>query len=161
MSVWKKGRIPGQERRFALGLWMPNRKLASPAYMPSPRARLGLRYNTPKWYVMTATLAALQTGYTRISVTPHFRLVAILGSGTASEPADGCGSFMFQLYDTARRRSFSEWPVSEFLGAGTAQHPNILKVPYEFTGTTPIQARIQNRANATNTIYIVLYGVGA
>lgn len=159
MSIWKKGAVPGQERRFALGLWLPERKLSSPAYVPSPKARLGLRYKRPIWYVMNVTLGALKTGYARISVAPNFRLVAILSQATAASPADNIGPFQFQLYDNARRVAFSELPIAQGVGSGTAQQPFILKVPYKFAGTTPVQCRIQNRATTTNTIYLVLYGV--
>lgn len=159
MSLWKTGRIPGQQRRFALGIWLPVHKLASPAYVPSAKARVGLRYKHPMWYIMAITLASQDSGYTRISVAPHFRLMMILGQGTAANPADGLGSFQYQLYDNARRTTFSELPVSNLLGSGSAQEPFILKNPYRFTGTTPVQARIQNRALASNTITLVLYGV--
>lgn len=159
MSIWKKGVIPGQSRRFALGIWLPYRKLASPAYVPSPRARLGTRYKRPIWYVMTLTLGAQKTDYARISVAPNFKLMMILSSSSAASPADGNGPFQFQLYDNARRYAFSELPIAQGVGSGIGSEPFILKTPYSFSGTTPVQARIQNRATGTNTIYLVLYGV--
>lgn len=159
MSLWKTGSIPGHMRRFALGLWLPYRKMSSPAYVPSPKARLGLRYKRPIFYVMQITLGAQESDNARISVAPNFRLMMILGKGSAAAPADGLGSFQFQLYDNARRRKFSELPILALAGAGTGQEPFILKNPYSFTGTAPIQAFIQNRATVSNSIYLVLYGV--
>jgi hypothetical protein len=160
LSIWKQGVIPGQSRRFALGSWLPYRKMASPAYVPAPKARLGLRYKRPMWYIMNVTLAGQDSENARISVSPNFRLMMILGLGTAAAPADGLGSFQYQLYDNARRNPFSRLPISHIVGAGNAQHPFILKNPYSFSGTTPVQAAIQNRALGTNNIYLVLYGVG-
>lgn len=159
MSLWRKGSIPGQQRRFALGLWLPERKLSSPAYVPSPKARLGLRYKRPIWYVVTFSILSQQTSYARISVGKNFRLMAVLGQGSAASPADGNGSFQFQVFDNARRTPFSEIPILSGVGVGTAAQPFIIKNPYQFADTSPVQIRIQNRASATNLIYIALYGV--
>lgn len=159
MSIWKQGVIPGQERRFALGLWLPERKLASPAYVPAPKARVGLRYKKPIWYVVNLSIPSQQTQFARISVGKNFRLMQILGQGSQASPADGNGSFQFQIYDNARRTPFSELPINNLVGVGTAQQPFILKNPYRFADTAPVQVRVQNRASATNLIYIALIGV--
>jgi hypothetical protein len=159
MSLWRKGSIPGQQRRFALGLWLPERKLSSPAYVPAPKARVGLRYKRPIWYVVNLSILSQQTSYARISVGKNFRLMAIMGSGSAGSPADGNGSFQFQVFDNARRTPFSELPILSPVGVGTASNPFILKNPYRFADTSPVQVRVQNRASTTNNIYIALYGV--
>ena len=159
MALWKRGSIPGQQRRFALGLWLPERKLSSPAYVPAPRARVGLRYKRPIWYVVTLSILSQQTSYARISVGKNFRLMMILGQGSQASPADGNGSFQFQVFDNARRTPISELPIPNLVGVGSAQQPFILKNPYRFADTSPVQVRVQNRASATNLIYVVLYGV--
>lgn len=158
MSIWKRGAVPGQERRFALGVWLNYRKLASPAYVPVAKARTGLRYKRPVFYVMQLQMTALQSQYARISVAPNFRLMMLMGKGSATDP-DGLGTFQIMVYDTARRQNFMPLPVVSQVTVGNAQHPFILKNPYRFSGTTPIQARIQNRANAANNVYLVFYGV--
>ena len=159
MSIWQKGRIPGQQFRHALGVWLPYRKLSSPAYVPNAKARVGLRYKHPMWYPMQLILAAQDSDNARISVAPNFHLMMVLGQGSAANPADGLGSFQFNLYDDARRQKFSELPMQNSIAAGNAQQPFILKTPYRFSGTAPVQAFIQNRALTSNTIYLVLYGV--
>jgi hypothetical protein len=167
MSVWQQGRIPGQARRHSLGLWLASHKLASPAYAPSPRARLGLRYKMPKWYVINVTLDNLgvtsgqTTKYGRVSVAPNFRLMQMMATHTAADPADGNGSFAVEVYDTARRVNFQPRAVASLNFAGTAQRPFILRWPYRFSGTTPVQVRFQNRAAGagTNVIQLILFGV--
>jgi hypothetical protein len=159
MSLWQKGKIPGQQRRFALGLWLPGRNLASPAYVPAPKARVGLRYKRPIWYVVTLSIGPQQTSYARISVGKNFRLIMMLGQGSVAPPADGNGSFQFQVFDNARRTPISELPIVHNVGVGTAQHPFILKNPYRFADTSPVQIRVQNRATSTNVVYVALYGV--
>jgi|SRR5579872_3950607 len=160
MSVWKRGKIPGQEPRFALGAWLPQRKLMSPAYVPVPRARLGLRFKKNVWYHANITLAAGATGRVRVSVTPNFRLMMILGQGTAATNADGNGGFQIQVFDTARRQTFSLEQVTDLITVGNAQHPFILKNPYRFSGTVPVLIDVSNRSAGQNVIDIVLYGVG-
>jgi hypothetical protein len=159
MSIWQKGKIPGQERRFALGSWLPRRKLASPAYVPSPRARRGLRYKKNVWYSGTQTLAPGATGYIRASVAPGFALMMILGQATQAGNPDGQGSFQVQIFDTARRQGFSEKAIADVSGVGTAQNPFILKNPYRFTGTVPLLCKVQNHSTLANKITVVFYGV--
>lgn len=158
MSVWKQGAVPGHERRFSLGVWLPGRNLMSPAYVPSPRARLGLRFKRPVWYVMQFQMTSLQTQYARITVAPNFRLMMIMGTASAASP-DAAGAFQVQIYDDARRQNFTPLPVTSLIAVGDAAHPFILKNPYRFTGTAPISARIQNRASVANNVYVALYGV--
>lgn len=159
MSLWKTGRIPGQERRFALGAWLPGRGLMSPAYVPTPKARLGLRYKHPVWYPAGIVLAAGATGRLRVAVAPNFRLMMVLGQDTAANNADGQGSSQIRIFDTARRQDFSQSYLSELIIYGTASHPFILKYPYRWTGTAPVLISVQNRTAVQNTITVVLYGV--
>jgi hypothetical protein len=158
MAVWKQGTIPGQERRFALGAWLPIRKLASPAYMPTPRARLGLRYKRPIFYVMNLQINSQATGYARITVGRNYRLMMIMGQSNQVS-SDNNGAFQVQIFDNARRTPFSELPILSPTVVGDASHPFILKNPYRFADTTPVQVRVQNRATAQANICIVLYGV--
>jgi hypothetical protein len=159
MSVWQRGRVSGQTRRWALGMWLPQHKLASPAYTPTPRARLGLRYKKPVFYTITIVLGAGETGRGRVSVAPNFRLLSIMAQASQPSAADGGGSFTAQIFDPARRQAFSQVPVPNGTIFGNAQNPFILKYPYRFSGTTPAQVTVQNRTNAANTVTIVLYGV--
>jgi hypothetical protein len=130
----------------------------SPAYVPDPRARLGLRFKRPVWYVMQLQMTSQQTQYARITVAPNFRLMMLMGTASAASP-DAAGAFQIQVYDTARRQNFTPLPVTSLIAVGDASHPFILKNPYRFTGTVPVVTRIQNRASAANNVYIALYGV--
>src|SRR4029077_4531047 len=99
MSVWKQGRIPGQTLRFALGAWLPHRKLMSPGYVPTNKARLGLRYKHPVGYPGTIVLAAGATGRLLVTVAPNFRMMMILGLATADNATDGQGSAQVRIFD--------------------------------------------------------------
>jgi hypothetical protein len=159
VSLWQRGKIPGQERRFALGCWLPRRKLASPGYVPAPKARWGLRYKKNVWYSGSITLNPGQTGYIRVSVAPNFALMMVLGLATQPTNPDGQGSFQVQIFDTARRQTFSEKAIGDPVAVGNAQNPWILKNPYRFSGTVPLLCKVQNRTTAQNTIQVVFYGV--
>ncbi|HWE00678.1 MAG TPA: hypothetical protein VG345_16620 [Bryobacteraceae bacterium] len=132
----------------------------SAAYVPVQKARLGLRGKKVVWYVAQLQLLTGQTGYSRVSVAPGFILMQLLGTATpGTDPGDGQGAFQVQIFDTARRQQFSDKPTLVNCMFGTGSDPFILKNPYRFTGTTPVNIRIQNRSKVTNQIWVVLYGV--
>lgn len=161
MSVWNPARIPGG--RYALGIWLPERKLASSGFVPGKLAQRGLYGWRPYWYVFDLALGASQTLEGRAACPSDFQLLAITLSATVDEaghqipaPTPAC---RVQIFDGKRKKRFSALGINDVNLAGTAQAPFILRRPYRFHAGGVILLRAQNLTTVANTVQVVLYGV--
>lgn len=166
MSVWNRERVPGIPGRFALGLWLTYRKLATAGYVPGDVSRSFLQFKPIQWYVLNFSLAARLNAEDRFVTMTDFWLTHLVGSSSLAP------GFRLQLYDTAARVRLPDgtWKRGQRLGdpanfgnqLGSAQQPYILRKPYRFTCKTPVLARVQNQdvSGATNNIQIVAVGYG-
>lgn len=166
MSVWQRERLPGVPARFALGLWLTYRKVASAGYVPGEVSRAFLRWKPRQWYVLNFSLAARLNSEDRIVTTSDFWLTDLVGS--SSLPA----GFRFQIYDTAATVILPDGtpsqgqrlgdPLNFVNGLGSATNPHLLRKPYRFTCKTPVLVRVQNldTSGATNNIQVVAGGYG-
>lgn len=158
MSVFDQDRIPGVPGRYALGLWLPRRKIASSGFVPGQRSRQLLRGGRPYWYVFNFTLGASQTLESQQSCPTDFIATAIYISdsagGTPTNP--GC---RLQLFDTKRKKRMSLVGINDVNFGGTARDPFILRRPYRFRAAANILMRVQNLQTSSNTVQVVLQGV--
>ncbi len=161
MAVWDRDRLPGLPGRHQLDIILPRRKMASVAYAPGPRAREGLAFKVPRWYVLNftgvgqaaGTLAAREAAEARVVTGRNFYLLAIIASSAQ------VAGFRAQLMDAGRKRKFSDRGLDFGNLAGTAQNPFLLRRPYFIPQRTPIISRAVNLAIVANQVQIVLYGV--
>jgi hypothetical protein len=159
-------RVPGVPGRWALGLWLTYRKLASSAWVPGQRFRMGLVGRQPFWFNMgfpNATFAPMVPQANqddRVTCINDFLVLAIMGSAT--DQVTGATNFDFSalLFDSGAQELWTE--VNE-VGAnisGTAQHPFILRRPHMVRAGSPLIARFHNfHAGNNNLPQISLFGV--
>lgn len=153
MSIWQRAGAENLPLRHPLGLWLVNRKLATSAYVPSLEARLPLAGKSPFWYVVDFNLAARETREYRVTPGSDFYLLGLLGN---SVQAAGVKA---QIYDSKRKRRFSDKMVNSANLVGTASQPFFVRSPYRFPALSPVLVKVQNLAVVANTGQIVLYGV--
>ncbi len=163
MAVWDRDRLPGLPGRHQLDIILPRRKLASRAYAPGPRAREGLQFKVPRWYVfnftgvgqVAGTLGPRQASEARVVTGRNFYLLAIIATSTQV----AAGGFRAQFYDARRKKRFSDRGINFANLAGSAQNPFLERRPYFIPAQSPILMRAQNLETVANQVQIVLYGV--
>ncbi|SRR5216684_189958 len=155
MSIWDRDRVPGITGRHALGLWLTYRKLATAGYVPGALSRAPLKFKVPAWYPVTFALTARLNAEDRITTTPGFWLVYLIGSSSLAP------GFRLQLYDSEKNQRLGD-PLNFANGLGSAARPFILRKPHFFTTRSPLLIRVQNQdvSGATNNIQVVAAGFG-
>jgi len=124
MSVWDESRLGGNPGyRFALGLWDPRHKLASPAWMPPLRERRKIAGLVRYVYAINFTLGQNQVLTERFTVTSDFWWTDTIASITAEDEdlaPDLLGTFTVQLFDTKNQVRYMNLPLpsgsSDFAG---------------------------------------------
>lgn len=159
-------RVQGMPGRWALGLWLTYRKLATAAWVPGTRSRLALAGRQPFWYSFGfpngtfAPMAPNTNQDDRVTVINDFLMLAILGS--AVDAVTGATNFDFtvQLLDSGAQEAWTQFIAPENLIAGTAAHPFILRRPHKILAGSPIIARFANNHPVNNNLpQIALFGV--
>jgi hypothetical protein len=158
MSIWQQDRIPGAVNRYALGTWLPRRKLASGAFVPGQRAKRQLRGGRPFWVVFDFPLGANQTREARQTIPNDFILTHLMVSNTVGGSAANPGSRL-QIFDAKVKKRFSVMPSNDTNIAGSAKDPFILRRPYRFRSGATILVRAQNLQSSANTVQLVMHGV--
>jgi hypothetical protein len=162
MNPWIKQNIDAPPPRFSLGLWLPYRKLASVAYVPTRRERARLLNGQFYGVVIQWTLPAFGTDYFKGVAPGWFRATHFCCSSFAFA---GGNTSQIMLYDPVRKIQFMDSPVmAQSFGAasgvtvGNARRPFFLKHPYLFEPRTPILAQIGNLTQVANQGQVVVYG---
>lgn len=171
MSVWDEQRIPSIRTRWALGVYLPRRKLASLAWVPSRREQKQLRGGRPFWHVPyppnstqpgNFVIPANQTQEARTTFTSDFLLLAVLVSSTVggSQTNPGARIQLFhQPLKKGKGRRFSAIGLNDINAGGSAKDPFIYRRPYRIRAGSAVLVRVQNLQNASNQVQVVLYGV--
>jgi hypothetical protein len=158
MSIWNQDRVPGAENRFALGCWLPRRKMASAAWVPGLRARRKFVGGRPVFMVFDFSLAASQTLESKVPVSSDFicyeLMISVSNGGTQTNPGA-----RVQVLDSKGRKRFSIVGVNDTNFAGAAKSPFILRHPYRFHANGTILMRCQNLQTSSNVVQVVLHGV--
>lgn len=157
-NVWQRDRIPAAANRYALGCWLPSRKIAAAAYVPGARERKPLRGGRPYFYVFNFSLAANQTFENRVSVPADFIGYALMVSSTVGNTQANPGA-RIQMLDAKRKKRFSIIGLNDAVFGGSAQNPFLLRKPYRFHAGGEILVRAQNLQSSANTVQVVLHGV--
>lgn len=159
-------RVQGMPGRWALGLWLTYRKLATAAWVPGTRSRLALYGRQPFWYAFgfpNGTFAAMAPNTNqddRVTVINDFLMLAIMGS--AVDAVTGAVNFDFtcQLFDAGVQESWTQFMSPSANVGGTAAHPFILRRPHMIKAGSPIIARFANNHPVNNNQpQITLFGV--
>lgn len=165
-TVFQQDRVPGVPGRWALGLWLTYRKLASSAWVPGMRFRMGLVGRQPFWFNLgfpNATFAAMAPDTNqddRVTCINDFLVLAMMGS--AVDQVTGVVNFDFsaQLFDSGAQELWTEVISGAANNFGTAQHPFVLRRPHMVKAGSPIVARFENFHAVNNNLpQISLFGV--
>lgn len=166
MNIWTRTR-GGPPPRFALGLWLPIRKLVSSAYSPNRRDRAQLLGGRPFFQVFgggtgDVTIPAGQwvelTQVFQTDFIAHTIMVSTSQGGTSASPG-----VRLQIRDMStqpgRQKRFSLVGVNDVNMGGTARRPFFLRKPYRFVAGHTILVKIQNLQAVANNVQVVIAGV--
>lgn len=158
INPWTQGRVPGAPPTpTTLGAWQNRRTLASAPFVPPEWVRRSLFGTKPYWYQFpTLVLNAGETQLTRISVSEDFWVMALMGN--ASAVLNGGGSFRVQIYEDASAYKWGKYGVNSANLTPSAREPGLQHIPHFIEGGSPVNCRIQNLANAVNTVNLALFG---
>jgi hypothetical protein len=161
-NPWLRGRLPFPPR-YALGLWLNQRKLVSGAFAIDQEARLPLIGKRPFWRVFNFALTSQQSLEDRVGIPNDFWLCQLMGSGSAV--VANTGSFRAQLLDAGFKNDprklkgkLSARPLNANNFVGTAGQPQWLHEPYFIPAGALLVCRAQNLAVAANNVQIVAWG---
>ena len=168
-TVFQQDRVPGVPGRWALGLWLTYRKLATSAWVPGQRFRQGLVGRQPYWFNLgfpNATFAPMPPDSNqddRVTCINDFIVLAMMGSAIGTEGGAGFPNFDFAalLFDSGAQELWTETMSDAANNFGTAQHPFILRRPHLVKAGSPVIARFTNfhPGPNNNNPQITLFGV--
>jgi hypothetical protein len=168
-TVFHQDRVPGVPGRWALGLWLTYRKLATSAWVPGQRFRMGLHGRQPYWFNLGWSspsgvfqeMTPNSNQDDRVTCINDFIVLAIMGSATDEDTGATNFDFSVQLIDTGGQEQWTELLSNSVNLAGTAQHPFILRRPHLVKAGSPILARFTNTHAAPNNNLpqVTLFGV--
>ena len=158
-SVFSQDRVPGTPGRWALGLWLTNRKLASAAWVPGQKFRNGMIGRQPYWQPFNfPSLAANTNAEDRISVTNDFWVVALMACGVQAGAVHQ--NFNMQIFNSGEDEPWQYTISPAGSVAGLASQPFLLRRPQLVRGGTPMLCRVYNQQPGANSnIQVVMYGV--
>src|SRR5579885_422610 len=166
-NIFQQDRVPGVPGRWALGLWLTHRKLASSAWVPGQKFRMGLVGRQPYWFNLgfpNPTFAAMAPGGNaddNVTCINDFTVLAIMASavdsaGVVNTDFSGLIFESSSEVDTLWMQALSN---SQALG-GSRSQPFVLRRPHYVKAGTQRFARINNfHAVNANNPQITLFGV--
>jgi hypothetical protein len=166
-NVFQQDRVPGMPGRWALGLWLPSRKLASSAWVPGQKFRMGLVGRQPYFFYLGfpnpnfAAMAPQSNADDNVTSINDFIVLAILASAVDSAGAVN-QDFSAQIFESSNQLD-SLWTQAQAnagsLG-GSGQNPFVLRRPHYVRAGTQLICRINNfHAVNSNNPQITLFGV--
>jgi hypothetical protein len=125
--------------------------------MPPMRVVKDLYYKMPFWYPFRFTLTSQQTlEFTQVA-RHNFKLLTLASIILKTEVE--AGSYSAQIYDVARRRSFSRLPVWDGNLGGVAGQRYWIREPYLFRAGTTILVQVHNLTTNNLTAELLMEGV--
>ncbi len=166
-NVFQQDRVPGMPGRWALGLWLPSRKLGSSAWVPGQKFRMGLVGRQPYFFNLGfpnpnfAAMAPQSNADDNVTSINDFIVLAILASAVDSAGAVN-QDFSAQIFESSNQLD-SLWTQAQAnarsLG-GSGQNPFVLRRPHYVRAGTQLICRINNfHAVNSNNPQITLFGV--
>lgn len=144
--------LRGGAPHFALGAWVPSRKLASIGYVPTAEDRAKINGGRIYDIVLPWSLTGSQTLEFQGVAPGQFALMAVIGNSFQSE------GVQVSLIDPERKRALTYSPIRLGNFAGDAKHPFYLRKFYPFQPGASINARITNLSPNPNVGQLVLKG---
>jgi len=146
--------------RFALGVPLSYRKLASGVAIPSQAERMKLYGKVANWYTMFfATLAANAAQQSDFTAQGGLIIVALMGSvATNASPFKVPGQATVQFYDAANQILWANSPINFENMLGTASQPFWLRSPYRLDQNGHLKVYVQNLTGGSASIQVVAFG---
>jgi hypothetical protein len=129
-------------------------------HLPFREALTAIRACVPFWFTIYDSqtslgggIAAQDTDRGQVTVQEDCWLVSLIAS---SQQVAG---FSAELYDSERQISFSDGPIINVNGFGTALRQFLLKKPQEIKLGGQLEARVINLATVSNIVQIIGFGL--
>jgi len=161
MSIWTPGRIPNVGTRFAMGVWLNYRKLASGVQLASQKDRRQFMGKVANWYPIytNAALAGQASDRGSFVAKGNMKIAALLGSFIDSgEESPSPNGFAVQFFDAGSQQLWSAQPLVWNQTLGNAQHPFWLRTPYALDPDSPLTVTVQNLSPNAADIQVCLFG---
>jgi hypothetical protein len=161
MSIWTPGKISKVGTRFALGVPLSYRKLASGTVIPSQAERLKLYGKVANWYTMfNSTLAPNTTQQTDFTAQGGMIIVALMGSVVKSTGGFALAGFCtVQFYDASNQILWSNSPINFENMLGSASQPFWLRSPYHLQQNAHLKVQVQNLSTTVSTtVQVAAFG---
>jgi hypothetical protein len=166
-NVFQQDRVPGVPGRWALGLFLTYRKLASSAWVPGQKFRMGLVGRQPYWFNLGfpnpnfSAMAPSSNADDNVTSINDFIVLAIMAGAVDSAGAPNT-DFSAQIFESSGELD-SLWTQAQSnavsLG-GSGGHPFLLRRPHYVKAGTQLICRINNfHAVNPNNPQITLFGV--
>lgn len=146
--------------RFAMGVQLNYRKIASGATLPSQIERYKLYGKLANWFPMLdVTILAGLTAQSDFTAQGTLHILALLGSVTTTGGVvQNKGACTVQFYDAGKQILFSSQPLNFENQLGNAQHPFWLRSPYVMAPNTHIKVQVQNLMSNSVPVQVTAFG---
>jgi hypothetical protein len=163
LSIWTKGKISKIGTRFALGVPLSYRKLASGVTIPSQAERLRLYGKTANWFTMFQTASIVPGATQQSDFTAQGGLIIVALMGNSVRVSDRIllpvGSATVQFYDASNQILWSNSPLNFENMLGSAKQPFWLRSPYYLQDNGHIKVAVQN-LNNQETLSVEVIAMG-
>lgn len=144
--------------KFAMGVWLNYRKLASGIQIPNQKDRRQFHGKVANWYPIytNAALAGQASDRDGFVAKGNMKIAALLGSFVDS--GSSTAGFAVQFFDAGAQQLWSTQPLVWSTQLGNAQKPFWLRTPYALDPNSPLTVTVTNLSPNAAEIQVVIFG---